>query len=106
VSELNKRRAAAPENDKPFEKMVTILDLLPKDQPKKLALLSEIRDRVERGHRRGFVSDDDYARVNDYIPAKLQAISLDDLPEAIARPFVDHEGKRGRVVFIVPTVGK
>ena len=103
VDALLKRRDRAPEGLKPFDKVVTIYDLLPKDQPKKIELLEEIRDRVERGHKRGFVSDKDYAKIDEYIPAKIAPIVMDDLPEAIARPFIDHEGKRGRIVYIVPT---
>jgi hypothetical protein len=106
VTELLKRRDAAPENLKPFDKVVTIFDLLPKDQAKKVDLLTEIRDRVERGHKRGFVSEKDYAKINEYIPATITPIGMDDLPEGIARPFIDHEGKRGRIVFIVPTAGE
>jgi uncharacterized protein len=106
VSVLLKRRDAAPPELKPFEKVVTIFDLLPKDQPKKIELLAEIRDRVERGHKRGFVTDKDYAKINDYIPAVIAPIGLDDLPEGTARPFIDQEGKRGRIVYIVPTQGE
>ncbi len=103
VSELDKRRDEAPPNLKPFDKVVTIFDLLPKDQPRKIVLLAEIRDRVERGHKRGFVSEADYAKIDDYVPEKTTPIGIGDLPEGIARPFIDHEGQRGRIVYIVPT---
>ncbi len=103
VSELSKRRDAAPPNLKPFDRVVTIFDLLPKDQPQKIELLAEIRDRVERGYKRGFVSETDYAKLDAYIPAKTTPIGIADLPAGIARPFIDHEGKRGRIVYIVPT---
>ena len=106
VSALLKRRDAVAKEQKPFEKVVTVFDLLPKDQAKKIELLSEIRDRVERGHKRGFVSDEDYAKINEYIPAQLTAIDMDALPEAVVRPFIDHDGKRGRIVYIVPTTGQ
>ena len=106
VTALMKRRDAVPAKLKPFEKVVTVFDVLPKDQPKKIELLSEIRDRVDRGHKRGFVSDQDYAKINDYIPAELTPIAIADLPEGIVRPFIDHEGKRGRIVYIVPTAGQ
>jgi len=106
VSALLKRRDAAPAALKPFDKVVTIFDLLPKDQAKKVELLSEIRDRVDRGHKRGFVTEADYARIGEYIPAKVEPIGMEDLPEGIARPFVDHEGKRGRIVYIVPATGQ
>ena len=106
VAELAKRRDAAPEKEKPFEKTVTIFELLPKDQAKKVELLTEIRDRVDRGHKRGFVSEKDYAKINEYIPDVITPISMDDLPDGIVRPFIDHEGKRGRIVYIVPTQGE
>jgi len=106
VTELLKRRDAAPANLKPFDKVVTIFDLLPKDQAKKVELLTEIRDRIERGHKRGFVSQADYEKLNSYIPATITPINMADLPEGIARPFIDHEGKRGRIVYIVPTSGQ
>ena len=106
VTALLKRRDDAPANLKPFDKVVTIYDLLPKDQPKKVELLAEIRDRVERGHKRGFVTDKDYTKINDYIPATITPIDMADLPEGIARPFIDQEGQRGRIVYIVPTEGE
>jgi len=106
VTALLKRRDAVPRDVRPFEKVVTIFDILPKDQPKKIELLREIRDRVERGHKRHFVSDQDYAKINEYIPEELTPIGMDDLPAAIARPFIDHDGLRGRIVYIVPTAGE
>ena len=106
VIELLKRRDAAAPELKPFEKVVTIFDLLPKDQATKVELLTEIRDRVERGHKRGFVTEKDYAKINEYIPATITPINRADLPEGIARPFIDHEGQRGRIVYIVPTSGQ
>jgi len=98
VTALLARRDRAPEGLKPFDKVVTIFDLLPKDQPKKIELLAEIRDRVDRGHKRGFVSDKDYGKIDEYIPETIAPIGMTDLPEPIARPFIDHEGKRGRIV--------
>jgi predicted RND superfamily exporter protein len=103
VTALLKRRDQAAANLKPFDKVVTIFDLLPKDQDQKLQLLAEIRDRAWRGHQRGFVTDKDYAKIDQYVPAKIAPITMADLPEGIARPFIDHEGQRGRIVYIVPT---
>ena len=106
VAELLKRRDKAPADLKPFDRVVTIFELLPKDQTKKIELLKEIRDRVERGYKRGFVTQKDYDKINEYIPAVITPIAMADLPEGIARPFIDHEGKRGRIVYIVPTPHK
>jgi len=106
VTALMKRHDAVPADVRPFEKVVTVFDILPKDQPKKLELLRAIRDRVERGHKRGFVTDADYGKINEYIPAQLAPIDIADLPDPIARPFIDHDGVRGRIVYIVPTAGE
>jgi hypothetical protein len=106
VAALLKRRDDAPADLKPFDKVVTIFDLLPKDQSKKVELLAEIRDRVDRGHKRGFVTQKDYETVAEYIPETITPIGMEDLPEGVARPFIDHEGRRGRIVYIVPTTGQ
>jgi len=106
VAELMKRRDAVPADMRPFEKIVTVFDILPKEQAKKIELLREIRDRLERGHKRGFVSDQDYSKINEYIPAQLAPIEIADLPDPIAQPFIDHDGVRGRIVYIVPTAGQ
>jgi hypothetical protein len=101
---LTRRDQAAPDL-KPFDKVVTIFGLLPKDQAKKIELLAEIRDRAERGHKHGFVNDRDFAKIDEYILPTITPIDMADLPESIARPFIDQEGKRGRIVYIVPTAG-
>ncbi|HEY0463065.1 MAG TPA: MMPL family transporter [Polyangiaceae bacterium] len=106
VTALMKRRDAVAWPERPFEKVVTVFDILPKEQAKKIQLLNIIRDRVERGHKRGFVSDTDYAKISEYIPSQLAPIEMADLPDAIARPFIDHDGVRGRIVYIVPTAGQ
>ena len=54
VQTLEARRAAAPEDAKPFEAVHSILDFVPRDQDKKLPLLLELRDKLERAHARGF----------------------------------------------------
>ncbi|HXS18287.1 MAG TPA: MMPL family transporter, partial [Polyangiaceae bacterium] len=58
VTELERRRDAAPQNNKPFNKVVSIYNLLPEDQDKKLELLSEILDRLGRARRHGFITEE------------------------------------------------
>ncbi len=48
VTELERRRDSAPAHDKPFDKVVSVYSLLPTDQEKKIELLKETLDRVER----------------------------------------------------------
>jgi hypothetical protein len=104
---LEARRAAAPPARKPFEKVADIFDLLPKDQEKKIQLIEEARDRIQRAHRRGFVSDADWAEIQKHFPqGALKPIGVDDLPEQVARMFIEKDGTRGRLVYIVPTIGR
>jgi uncharacterized protein len=100
--ELSKRRDAAPADQKPFGKILSIFDLLPSDQTRKLELLRATSERIERAHRRGLLADSDYQRLTAQLPRQLSAIGIDDLPAAIARPFIENDGSRGRVVYVVP----
>ena len=104
---LEARRAAAPEGRKPFDKVADIFDLLPKDQERKIQLIEEARDRIGRAHRRGFVSDSDWEEIQKHMPqGKLKPIGIDDLPEQAARMFIEKDGTRGRLVYIVPSTGR
>ena len=106
VSELRQRQTAAPEHEKPFSKVVSIFDLLPEAQTEKLELLEEIRDRVERAKKRNAISNEDYERITGYVPSKLKALAITDLPELVARPFTEANGTRGTIVYIAPTKGR
>ncbi len=104
--ELNKRYAEAPEDLKPFEKVVSIYSLIPDDQPEKIKLVSEMRDRLQRARDRGFVDDADWERLQPHLPeAQLEPITVASLPEQVARSFTERDGTRGRIVYIVPKDG-
>jgi uncharacterized protein len=106
VRELERRRDAAPAEQKPFSKVVSIFDLLPKQQDEKLKLLREIDDRLARAKKHGFITDDDWKKLQVHVPDKLVPIGVDELPEQVARPFTEQDGSRGRIVYIVPTEGE
>jgi len=106
VAELDRRRAAAPADNKPFQKVVSIFDLLPDHQQEKISLLTDIKDRVLRARQRHFIEDPDWARLEPHIPKTLAPIGIDDLPEELARPFAQKDGSRGKIVYIVPSDGK
>jgi hypothetical protein len=106
VVELDRRRAAAPADRKPFQKVVSIFDLLPDHQDEKIELLRQIKNRVEKARERHFISDSDWARLEHHIPKTLAPIRIDDLPEELARPFAEKDGSRGKVVYIVPSEGR
>jgi len=102
-AELQKRYDAASEKQKPFEKVVTIHSLLPKDQEAKIPLIEDIRRVVTKGRKRGFVPENDWVEMAPYVPeGELSPIGIADLPEKVARAFTEKDGTRGRIVYIVP----
>lgn len=106
-TELQKRLEAAPADAKPFEKVVTIHSLIPRDQAEKLPLIEDIRRIVQKARKRNLISDADWAEIAPYMPAEaLKSIAIADLPETVARPFTEKDGTRGRIVYIVPKQGQ
>lgn len=106
VAALNAKREAAPADQKPFQKVVSIFDLIPSEQEKKLELLHATRKRIERVRELGKISDEDWKAIEPNLPPKdLKPFGIADLPERVARPFTEKDGTRGRIVFIAPTDG-
>jgi predicted RND superfamily exporter protein len=106
-TELQKRYDEAPEKLKPFEKIVTIASLIPKDQEAKIPLIEEIRKIVQKAHRRGFIPEKDWGEIAPYLPeGDIKTIGIGDLPEKVARSFTEKDGTRGRIVYIVPKSGE
>ncbi len=66
VTELERRRDSAPPDKKPFDRVVSIYDLLPQHQDEKLKLLAEMKDRIDRGKKHGFISG---RRLEEALPA-------------------------------------
>jgi len=90
----------------PFQKVVSLFDLLPKDQAPKLALVQDIAARLESAKRRGFVTAGEYQKLRARLPSRSAPLTLSDLPERLARPFTEKDGTRGRIVYIVPSDGR
>ena len=106
LAELEKRRRATSDPP-PFQKVVSIFDLVPDDQEEKFDLLSRIRARIERIRALGKISDEDWTAIAPYLPPiDLRAFGIEDLPERVARPFTERDGTRGRIVYVVPTDGQ
>jgi predicted RND superfamily exporter protein len=106
LAELEKRRCEASDPP-PFEKVVSIFDLVPEDQDEKLALFARMRSRIERVRALGKISEEDWSAIEPYLPPRdLRAFGIEDLPERVARPFTERDGTRGRIVYVVPTEGQ
>ncbi|HMI83654.1 MAG TPA: MMPL family transporter, partial [Polyangiaceae bacterium] len=106
-TELERRREAAPPDAKPFERVVTIFDLLPTEQSAKLPLLNDTRALLVQARSRAMISDADWQELTPYVPAApLTSLGIADIPEQIARPFTENDGTRGRIVYITPKEGR
>jgi predicted RND superfamily exporter protein len=106
-AELERRKAAAPEAEKPFEKVVTVFDLLPSDQTEKIALVEEALDRIRRAHDRNIIGEQDWKDLEPQLPQKaLVPVGVQDLPERMAHLFTERDGTRGRIVYIAPREGR
>jgi uncharacterized protein len=104
---LQARRDAAPNALKPFQAVHSVFDFVPPEQAEKLPLALELRERLLKARRRGFVSDADFARLEPLLPpADLKPWTVADLPESMQRPFRDRAGVVGRLVLIEPTAGQ
>jgi predicted RND superfamily exporter protein len=107
TKELERRWQAAPAKQKPFDRVVSIYSLLPKDQAEKIPLIEAMRDRIERARKRGFVADADWDKISPHLPkGEVKALGVEDLPEQVARAFTERDGTRGRIVYIAPTSGE
>lgn len=102
---LEARRDAAPQP--PFGAVVTVNSLLPKDQEKKLERLRATRALLVRAHEKGFISDEDWKRLDALVPERaLRPLGIADLPETVARPFTEADGSRGKLVYLEPAKGR
>jgi predicted RND superfamily exporter protein len=107
VRALEARRDQSSSELKPFEAVHSVFDFVPKDQVEKLPLLLRLRERLSKAHRRGALSEADFAKLEPYLPpSDLAPWSAADLPEAVRRPFLDRAGVLGRLVLIEPTAGQ
>lgn len=105
-AKLKERHDAAPADLKPFERVVTIFSLLPKEQDEKIPLVEEMRRLIRKARSRGFIPDRDWAEIAPSLPeGEIKPIGIADLPEQTARPFTERDGTRGRIVYIVPKSG-
>ncbi|HEY3445889.1 MAG TPA: MMPL family transporter [Myxococcales bacterium] len=76
--------------------------LLPEDQPEKLAVLSEIRGLLSQDVLDQLPAADRELARRLRPPADLRALRDADVPGAVASPFVEADGSRGKLVFALP----
>jgi predicted RND superfamily exporter protein len=102
--ELYRRRDAASPDKKPFDSVHALQDFVPDEQAAKIPLLLDIKDKVLRARKRGIIKDEDWNKLSKYLPPDdVKPFGIQDLPTAVARPFTETDGTRGRIVYIAPT---
>lgn len=80
-------------------KVRSIDDLLPPQQPTKIALLGEIREQMLE--IRSFATDQQKARIDANLPPEsISPLQEDALPAQSVRLFTERDGTRGRILFI------
>ncbi len=65
---LEARRDMAPLAEKPFKAVHALQDFVPPDQPAKIEIMNQIKDRVLRARRHHLVSDADWAIISRFLP--------------------------------------
>ncbi|HEY6033027.1 MAG TPA: MMPL family transporter, partial [Kofleriaceae bacterium] len=96
--------AGKPPRERLFDSVVSLDDIVPKDQPAKLAVLAEIRTLLT-GKDIEQLDEDERKKLEELIPPETIPMLRDvDIPDAIAWPFIEADGTRGKIVLA--TIGK
>ena len=83
-----------------FSEVTTLDDILPADQMAKLAVLADIRHLLDTSILK-HASPEDRTRLAKLRPPDgLRPLVYQDIPDAIAWPFVEKDGTRGRFVLV------
>jgi predicted RND superfamily exporter protein len=98
---------AMAEGHKTFHALHSLWDFVPEGQKEKLPVLAEIGDRLRRARDKHYMTDQDWKRLEAYLPPdNLREFGIADLPEPLARPFTEKDGKRGTIVVVEAQPGK
>lgn len=101
IDALNEKRRQGAEIDR----VESIFDLVPKEQDRKIPVLREIRELLDK-KAIGWMTPAQKKDAEKYRPPdNLRAITAQDLPEMLLRPFTEKDGRVGLVVFVYPKPG-
>jgi uncharacterized protein len=89
----------AQETPRAFGPVRTLDDFVPDNQGFKIEILEELRELIPK--LKEYADEDQDERLDANMPpAELEPISVGDLPDSVARPFEDKEGRSGQVIFV------
>jgi uncharacterized protein len=91
--------ASASAKDKLFGQLQSLDDLLPAQQPEKLALLGEIRTLLSSKDVEALSEDERAELATLRPPDDLRVLGDADVPEALAWPFIEADGSRGKLIL-------
>jgi uncharacterized protein len=102
VQKLRAASAALPEARRWIKDVRSLDDLLPADQPQKLAVLAEIRALLDDPKLQASLSEQERATAAKLRPPEdLRPIGDADVPHELAWPFIERDGKTiGRLIVI------
>ncbi|MCW5803729.1 MAG: MMPL family transporter [Deltaproteobacteria bacterium] len=88
-----------------FARVTSLDDLLPADQPEKIAILKEIRGLLTPDALDA-MSDEDRARAEELRPPEgLKPLVEEALPEQLIQAFTERDGSRGKLIFALNGAG-
>ncbi len=102
VAAIRRADAARPEAERWINDVRSLDDLLPADQPGKLAVLAEIRALLDDPKLLASLSDQERATIAKLRPPEdLRPIGDADVPHELAWPFIERDGKSiGRLIVV------
>jgi uncharacterized protein len=91
--------AGAPPRDKLFAHLDSLDDALPAQQAEKLAVLAQIRALLSSREIEALGDDERAELAKLRPPDDLRVLGDRDVPEAIAWPFIEADGSRGKLIL-------
>ena len=106
AAECARRVAAGEPSVGMLQDVRTADSLLPRDQDEKLAIVAHLRQTLSQ-ETLALLDDEDCKQVDEWLPpADLHRLGIADLPEALARPYRELDGRLGRVALVYPVPGR
>jgi predicted RND superfamily exporter protein len=102
VSALRAIDANTPEANRTIGTINSILDVVPADQPQRLAVLADIRKLLDSDALQALDEKDRKEALALRPPDDLQPIAMGDLPQEIKEKLVEKDGRLGYMIAIRP----
>ncbi len=88
-----------------FSRMTSLDDMIPPDQPAKIAVLAKLREQLSDDAIEELEPKDRAEARKLRPPADIKPIRDEDLPDDLAWPYTEVDGSRGRIILAMPGWG-